>query len=555
MTQRMTNRIYRALVTCGVAAGLLTTTSLAGDDCTEISAHTKVSFGGGSYYGQLGFAEGEIFAAQFELEPSQFPIKFKVAEAIFLTSGAVVETTTHYSIIVWDGPPDTGSIVYQESSLEGILPPIQMPPGTNGVNVQVTVDPSDPDQIFIYNNSGTNTFTVGYRIDEHHSPSANPCFVPPDDDRNAFPAVDNDGLDSAVGNWLYGLNCGALGCPPGGGWSNFNDLPSYCRPSGDWMLRVTWESVNCQPGVGACCLVDGSCEIRTADDCNADGGSYQGDDSTCESVNCPPPVGACCFAGGGCLDMDSDSCDDAGGVFQGGGTDCDSTDCFPEGACCMPDGSCVDAQSPDDCESVGGTYQGHNTVCEDIDCPLPTGRCCFATGFCLELTEDDCLQGGDTTWGGAGTTCDEPVVTVQPTDTSGCDGESVTMYVSACGNPTPTYQWRKDGSDMGGATSRELVIDPVEWDDAGLYDVEVISGTSTVMSDPAELTISMPCDANCDGVVDFDDINAFVAALSGEAGWSATHDCDFMCANDVNGDGTVDFEDINPFVACLARGR
>lgn len=64
-------------------------------------------------------------------------------------------------------------------------------------------------------------------------------------------------------------------------------------------------------------------------------------------------------------------------------------------------------------------------------------------------------------------------------------------------------------------------------------------------------------DANCDGALDFKDINYFVAALIGEGTWAAAWPegdppCDFTCANDVNGDGVVDFGDINAFVLLLS---
>ncbi|MEW6252891.1 MAG: M14 family zinc carboxypeptidase, partial [Planctomycetota bacterium] len=59
-------------------------------------------------------------------------------------------------------------------------------------------------------------------------------------------------------------------------------------------------------------------------------------------------------------------------------------------------------------------------------------------------------------------------------------------------------------------------------------------------------------DMNCDDVVNFDDINPFVLALSNPAGYAAAYpQCDIM-NGDVNGDGRVDFDDINPFVALLA---
>ncbi len=59
-------------------------------------------------------------------------------------------------------------------------------------------------------------------------------------------------------------------------------------------------------------------------------------------------------------------------------------------------------------------------------------------------------------------------------------------------------------------------------------------------------------DMNCDGAVDFGDINAFVLALvEGEVSYDAAFpDCDYQNA-DVSGNGSVGFDDINPFVALL----
>ena len=55
-----------------------------------------------------------------------------------------------------------------------------------------------------------------------------------------------------------------------------------------------------------------------------------------------------------------------------------------------------------------------------------------------------------------------------------------------------------------------------------------------------------PGDTNCDGQVDFADINPFVDALVGGVY------CDGTGHNaDVNGNGGVGFEDINPFVELL----
>ncbi len=60
-------------------------------------------------------------------------------------------------------------------------------------------------------------------------------------------------------------------------------------------------------------------------------------------------------------------------------------------------------------------------------------------------------------------------------------------------------------------------------------------------------------DLNCDGQINFSDINPFVQALSDYAGWRAAYpNCPEGNA-DVNGDGQVNFDDINPFVALMSQ--
>jgi len=61
-------------------------------------------------------------------------------------------------------------------------------------------------------------------------------------------------------------------------------------------------------------------------------------------------------------------------------------------------------------------------------------------------------------------------------------------------------------------------------------------------------------DANCDGVVDFDDINPFVKALIGQGTYEAKYPGCPWLNGDINGDGSVDFDDINPFVKLVVGG-
>jgi hypothetical protein len=64
-------------------------------------------------------------------------------------------------------------------------------------------------------------------------------------------------------------------------------------------------------------------------------------------------------------------------------------------------------------------------------------------------------------------------------------------------------------------------------------------------------------DLNCDGTVDFGDINPFVLYLSDSAAWQAAYPRCHMLNGDINGDGTYgqwSFGDINPFLALLTGG-
>lgn len=62
-------------------------------------------------------------------------------------------------------------------------------------------------------------------------------------------------------------------------------------------------------------------------------------------------------------------------------------------------------------------------------------------------------------------------------------------------------------------------------------------------------------DTNCDGQLSFADINPFVSALTGAAGYGAAYPGCVWLNADCNGDGAVSFADINPFVARLTGGE
>ncbi len=379
--------------------------SARGGECQLVSAYASQEFTGGTYFVQAGFVENEIAATSYTLSPGLFPIRIDLIEALIGTAGTSVPTTTAYTILVWDGRPDTGTLVASFSSDGSILPDVQIPPGPpQAVNVNFLIDPGDPEQIFINNTSGQNTFTIGIRIDEHNNQSGTGCFPSPPETSNAFPMTDTDGANQ-TGNWINAIDCGILGfCTPG--WSTFQAFPALCTPSGDWMLRATWTSFTCSDQTGACCDGSGTCFDLTQAECDAINGDFQGPGTQCAGFSCPIPEGACCLSNGNCLLQTQANCDLIGGEWQGGNSECNGSLC-PIGAACLPDGSCINGVTALEADLLGGTFLGVGTACAGADCPQPRGACCITTSEnCLQLTQADCGLIPDTFWFGPGTICD-----------------------------------------------------------------------------------------------------------------------------------------------------
>ena len=75
-----------------------------------------------------------------------------------------------------------------------------------------------------------------------------------------------------------------------------------------------------------------------------------------------------------------------------------------------------------------------------------------------------------------------------PVSQTVCENDPVVFSVGAFG-PSLTYQWRKDGVAINGATANVFVIPTAQLSDAGVYDVAVTSPECTQISDPATLTV------------------------------------------------------------------
>lgn len=84
-----------------------------------------------------------------------------------------------------------------------------------------------------------------------------------------------------------------------------------------------------------------------------------------------------------------------------------------------------------------------------------------------------------------------PVVTTPPSSQTVVGGGSATLSAVVTGFPTPTFQWRKDGRAITGATRAELILATVTAASAGSYDLVATNTLGSVTSAPAILTVTL----------------------------------------------------------------
>ncbi|MEZ5104642.1 MAG: HYR domain-containing protein [Draconibacterium sp.] len=87
---------------------------------------------------------------------------------------------------------------------------------------------------------------------------------------------------------------------------------------------------------------------------------------------------------------------------------------------------------------------------------------------------------------------EEPSFTSNPVTQTVCLNGTLSLTVSAIGEPAPTLQWRKDGLNISGENGTTLTIDPVQAGDAGVYDVVATNSCTSATSVPATITITNP---------------------------------------------------------------
>jgi hypothetical protein len=141
-------------------------------------------------------------------------------------------------------------------------------------------------------------------------------------------------------------------------------------------------------------------------------------------------------------------------------------------------------------------------------------------------------------------------ITQQPSFAGACPGNAFTLAVAASGNTTRTFQWRRNGSPIPGATASTLAFSPITINDLATYDCVIASGCLSVTTEPASLSFAgCPCnpDFNADGNVDQDDLACLAQLIGGDPSCSSL-DPDF------NADGNVDQDDLDALAQVVAGG-
>lgn len=263
------------------------------------------------------------------------------------------------------------------------------------------------------------------------------------------------------------------------------------QTSGDCQVRV--------------CQADGTVRTDAADgDLPVDGKVCTLDLCTAGAPSNPPapdttPCGAAshCNGAGAC-----GQCAVAGDCPPAAG-DCDTATCV-DGVCgfdWVAPSTLARTQVEHDCQSrlcgPGGTITTGN---DDGDLPIDGNPCTLDVCASGTPTNPPAAVGlgcgTDLGCNGAGGCVSVMTIVTQPTDTEVIAPDAATFAVVTVGGDALSYQWQRNGVDIGGATSSTYTTgdtDFAEYPVSSAYDYAVrITGSSTVTTPSARLTVKAP---------------------------------------------------------------
>ncbi len=164
------------------------------------------------------------------------------------------------------------------------------------------------------------------------------------------------------------------------------------------------------------------------------------------------------------------------------------------------DQSDTEGQTARFCITATGTNLNYQWQKNGTNIPGATSAC--YVGSALSLTDDGsiflCVVNnvvGSVTSSGATlrvfpSTPVAPHFILQPYSQIVTAGSMVSMTAIASGNPSPTYQWKKNGKNISGLNSPRLTIHDVDTSDAGSYTCVATNSLGSVESRPAVLIVN-----------------------------------------------------------------
>lgn len=84
------------------------------------------------------------------------------------------------------------------------------------------------------------------------------------------------------------------------------------------------------------------------------------------------------------------------------------------------------------------------------------------------------------------------VIVEQPNPVQACEGSSATMTVTVAGSAPISFQWKRNGDPIPGATSPTLIFNPLQSSDEGAYSCDLITTCDALTSETTHVTVLTP---------------------------------------------------------------
>ena len=150
--------------------------------------------------------------------------------------------------------------------------------------------------------------------------------------------------------------------------------------------------------------------------------------------------------------------------------------------------------------SVTGAVSGTWQLTGNYDATLVLGGTTYRGVFVRQWDDDSQIwvltftalsNDGVAVWGSKVAINTAPAILTHPTSQTVSTGANVTFTTVASGDPAPTYQWKKNNVDIGGATGSSYQIASATNADAGSYTAVATNSVNSATSSAATLTVSV----------------------------------------------------------------